>query len=293
MNLQQIRYFLELARELHFWKTSEKMFITQSALSRHIIALEEELGFKLFERNKRSVKLTPAGKFLSEEWENLIVEIDSVHRHAKQIAAGETGEIKIGHPGSITHSVLPDLLNGFVRKYPDLHVELIELITLSLEQALLNYQIDIGFKRDPAENKGLESKKILTEHLSLVVAENHPLREKRLDDLSFVRNERFILPSLNSKHPYAELLRRVFKQHGFTPRIYFESEFGSTILGLVANGLGISLMPSSYRHQTPKGVRFIETSHETSLYVVWRKSDVNRVLHNFLKIVESSDFVET
>src|SRR5687768_17463791 len=171
MNLQQIRYFLELSKELHFWKTSEKVFITQSALSRHIFALEKELGFKLFERNKRNVRLTPAGAFFREEMNKLLLDMENTQRYARQIAAGEVGEIKIGYPGSITYLVLPDLLNNFAKKYPSARVELLEMITIGVEQALLTYQIDVGFKREPAENKTLKTKKILTENFYLVIPE--------------------------------------------------------------------------------------------------------------------------
>ncbi|RYF85569.1 MAG: LysR family transcriptional regulator, partial [Chitinophagaceae bacterium] len=101
MNLQQIKYFLELSRELHFWNTSEKMFITQSALSRQIKALEDELGVQLFERNKRNVKLTEAGRFLQHEWRRLLTEIEGLHRHARQIHEGKYGTLTIGYPGSI------------------------------------------------------------------------------------------------------------------------------------------------------------------------------------------------
>lgn len=286
MNLQQVRYFLELSKELHFWRTSEKMYITQSALSRHISALEQELGVQLFERNKRNVKLTPAGEFLSREWEKMLVEIENVHRHAKRICAGEIGEIRIGYPGSITYSVLPEVLEVFVRRYPELQVELIELVTMSLEQSLLNYRIDIGFKREPALNQALDSRKIATDSFALVVPENHFLTEENFTDLSQVKDERFILASTRGKHPYAQLLRRIFLEYDFSPHIYFESEFGSTILGLVGKGLGISVMPFTYSYHSPKNVRFIKIPHYTNLYVIWRKNDNNRVLDNFLEVIE-------
>jgi LysR family transcriptional activator of glutamate synthase operon len=110
MDLQQIRYFLALARELHYWKTAEKMNITQSALTRRIQSLENELGLLLFERNKRNVKLTPAGKFLRAKWEVELNEIEYIHQFAKQIHLGENGTIKIAHPDSISASIMPDIL---------------------------------------------------------------------------------------------------------------------------------------------------------------------------------------
>ncbi|HKX82971.1 MAG TPA: LysR family transcriptional regulator, partial [Pyrinomonadaceae bacterium] len=120
MNLHQIQYFLALSDELHFWRTSEKVFITQSALSRQIQSLENELGVQLFERDKRNVKLTNAGVFLKGELARIMVEIESVTRHAQQVAAGEIGVIRIGHPASITFSLLPEILQRFAERHPQL-----------------------------------------------------------------------------------------------------------------------------------------------------------------------------
>ncbi|RYZ15460.1 MAG: LysR family transcriptional regulator, partial [Chitinophagaceae bacterium] len=91
MDLQQIRYFLTLAQELHFWGAAEKLFITQSALSRQIKALEGQLGVQLFERNKRNVALTAAGAFLQEQWSRMTEEIDRIHRQARSLHEGTFG----------------------------------------------------------------------------------------------------------------------------------------------------------------------------------------------------------
>ncbi|MCX2682080.1 LysR family transcriptional regulator [Galbibacter sp. EGI 63066] len=99
MELQQIKYFLALSEELHFWKTSERMFITQSALSRQIKALEAELGVQLFERSKRTVKLTEAGMFLRDRWHPMLDEINRVHMQARKIHEGASGFIRMGYPG--------------------------------------------------------------------------------------------------------------------------------------------------------------------------------------------------
>ena len=287
MNLQQIKYFLMLADELHFWRTSEKMFITQSALSRHIKGLEQELGVRLFERNKRNVKLTEAGEFLREEYKKLIGEFESITRHARQIAAGEVGSLRIGHPASITFSVLPEILLALSQKYPKLKAQMIEVMATDFDMALLGYHIDIGFNREPCKAKGLASKEILTENFALVVPFQHPLAEKSAIDLSEVKNEWFVLPSLAGKSEHVEQLRAMFEQAQFVPQVRFESDFGATLLGLVAKGLGISLMPFSYSYHLPSGVHFIKIAPTTSLYLVWRRNDENAALKNFLQVVEN------
>ena len=287
MDLQNIRYFLGLAKELHFWNTAEKMFVTQSALSRRIKSLEDEIGVQLFERDKRNVKLTDAGAFLQIEWTRMLAEIENFHAHARQIGAGEIGKLKIAHPGSITHSILPDLLVALTEKFPQLEIELFELLTDNFEQALINYQIDIGFSRELPKNKSLAARLVSSENFALVVPQNHFLNKANFTNLSDAKNENFILPSLNGRSNYAKRLREIFAEYDFAPKITFESDFGATILSLVGKNLSVSLMPISYSLHRPANVRFIATEHQTNLFVIWRKDDSSRVLQNFLQLIES------
>lgn len=286
MNFQQLQYFLALADELHFWRTSEKMFITQSALSRHIRTIEHELGIQLFERNNRNVKLTKAGEFLRDEFGKLLGEFESVTRHALLIAAGEIGTLRIGHPASITYSVLPELLRRLSENHPSLIAELIELTGTEFDTALLNYHIDIGFNRELPKAKGLAVRKIFTENFALVIPATHPLAQKNVIDLTEVKNEWFVLPRLSGKSEHVEQMRAIFEQSGFMPRIRFESDMGATLLGLVINGLGISLLPISYSDHAPSELKFIKIPPTTSLYAIWREGDENAAVKNFLRIVQ-------
>ncbi len=288
MDLQQIRYFLALAQELHFWHTAEKMHITQSALSRHIQALEAEIGAALFERNKRNVKLTAAGAFLRSEWTQLLTTADAVHRRARQLSAGEVGELKIGHPGSVAYSVLPDLLAELAHRYPNWRVELVEIMELDLEQALFNYHLDLGLRREVTRNPRLESRLLGAENFVLVLPAAHALTAATFSTLTGVRQEKFILPSLRNQTQYVDSLRAIFAAYQFEPIIQIESDFGATILNLVARGLGLSIMPASYASGAPKGVRFIELPHQTQLYAIWRKDDTSPVLQNVLNVLEAA-----
>jgi DNA-binding transcriptional LysR family regulator len=290
MNLQHIKYFLELSRELHFWNTSEKMFITQSALSRHIKALEEELGFPLFERNKRSVKLTIAGEFLKNEWERLIVQIENLHQNALQIHEGEYGNLRIGHPVSIIHSVLPEITTKFIAKFPNLKLEFIEMKTIDLEISLLNFQVDIGFRREVSMNNLLETKTLFAEKFAIVVPANHPIKAKKLNDISDFKDEKFILPSLIGGSRYTKILRKIFKDADFTPKVNLISEFGTAILSFVAEGIGISVLPISYAKDASDKVRFIEIPYNSYLYVQWRKGENNQIVDHFVKNLDEITF---
>ncbi|MBC3540118.1 LysR family transcriptional regulator [Rufibacter sp. H-1] len=286
MDIQQIRYFLALAEELHFWNTAEKMFITQSALSRQIKALEEELGVQLFERSKRSVKLTQAGAFLRDRWLPLLEEINRTHRQARKIHEGAFGSISIGYPGSVAYSFLPEVVSRVAQTLPELKVELVEPMDISFEELLLNFQIDLAIRRDPAENPALQSLCLYSEPFALIVPQGHWLTQENFTGLQDVREEKFILSGLHHRTLYVNSLRQMFKENDFTPNVYIESDFGAMILGLVARGLGITVMPSSYAFGAPPNVRFIHLPQKVNLYVTWRKDDTSAVLKNVLELVQ-------
>lgn len=286
MELQQIKYFLALAQELHFWHTAEKVFITQSALSRQIKALEDELGVKLFERSKRNVKLTEAGAFLRDQWLPMLDEINRIHRQARKIHEGAFGSIIIGYPGSVAYGFLPELIASIAQAIPELKVELVEPTDISFEQLLLNYQMDLAFRRDPAENPALQSICLYSEHFSLVVPKSHPLNEQNFPGLQVVKGEKFILSGLHHKTFYVSTLRQIFDDYEFKPKVYIESDFGGMILGLVARGLGVSILPSSYSYRALPDVRFINLPHKVNLYAIWRKEDPSAILKNVLQQVQ-------
>lgn len=287
MELQQIRYFLTLAEELHFWNSAEKLFITQSALSRQIKALEDELGVQLFERSKRTVKLTKAGAFMQEQWTRMMEEIDRIHRQAKSIHEGTYGMVSIAYPGSIAYGFLPAFISAIANALPDVKLELVEPTDVSIEQLLLSHQLDLALRRDPAENPALQSVNLYSENFSLIVPENHLLNEENFKSLAQVKDEKFILSGLHHKTYYVSSLRQLFSAYNFEPNVHIESDFGGMVLSLVAKGLGVSIMPGSYAISAPPGVRFINLPQKTSLYAAWRKDDNNPVLRNVLSIVQT------
>lgn len=293
MNLQQIHYFLALADELHFWKTSEKVFITQSALSRHIKSMEQELGFDLFERDKRNVKLTPAGEFLREHYAKLLADFESVTRRAGLIASGEIGAIRIGFPASITFSVLPDLLLALHQKHPHIVAQMIEVDASDVDPFLQSHRIDIAFNRESPKAKDLTSRHLMTENFALVVSAQHRFAGKKslkLQDLYKLRHEEFVLPSLTGKSEHASQLRAIFEGAGFDPIIHLESDFGVALLGMVAKGLGISVMPISYSHHLKHEVHFIKIPPTSDLLALWRQDDSNPALQVFLDVIADFNF---
>lgn len=285
MDIQQLKYFLALAKELHFWKTAEKMNITQSALSRHIMSLENELGLQLFFRNKRNVKLTAAGEFLKEKWSTELIQLEAIQKHARQIHLGEQGSVCIAHPDSISSSILPDFIKKIATVYPKLKIELVQLTYEQQEEQLKNYNIDLAFSREKNESAAIDSKNLGSENLCLVVPSNHPFIT--IDDITHksIATERFIATNAGSSNSYDSIISDVYKHYQIDPDSYISCEFGSTIISLIKNGLGISILPESYRLQHNENVRFIPLAFTANLYMNWRKNDPNTLISTILELL--------
>lgn len=283
MNLYQIKYFLVLADELHFWNASEKIGISQSSLSRQIQSLEEELDFKLFERNKRNVKLTNAGVYLKDKWRVSLDEMEKNQRQAKKISEGKYGRISIAHPGSISYDFLPDLLNIFSSEIPELKVELIEPEAIKREELLVSNRIDIAYSREPISNGLICSRKLYSEYVCLVVSDKHWLNENNFKDLKKIKEDFFLISGLHHSTFFSSLLRKIFLNAGFEPKIHIESDFGNTILNLVSKNLGVSILPYSYRAAKNYSVNFIKLNEKISLYINWRRDEKNEVVKNVIR----------
>ncbi|MBN9297333.1 MAG: LysR family transcriptional regulator [Filimonas sp.] len=285
MTTQQISYFLALADELHYWQTSYKLNITQSALSRQIKALEEELNIELFTRSSRKVELTSAGSFLQKQWKPLLEKIYSTVDYAKKINKGEGGTIVINHPGSIAYDVIPDLLTRVSHSYPNVKVELVQVKGAEELELIKNFRGDVIYSRHLYETDFLESKQVNTDNLSLVLPEKHVIRKEADIVRKVLQQQRFILPNLQPNDSYSETILRFFKSYKTTPEVCFVSDFGSTILSLVQGGLGISIMPHSFSHTHHPGVRFLPIPFSISLYAYWRKEEENALVRNIVQFI--------
>lgn len=285
MTLQQIKYFLALAKELHYWRTSSEMNITQSALSRQIQSLEAELEIKLFKRTKRKVELTTAGKFLQEQWTPLVVQMDALNTYAKKIQLGTRGSLVINHPGSISYKLLPDLVSKISGAFPGVKTELIQLKHDQEEHFLRTFKIDLCFSRYVHNSDFLASKLFQLDHYAFALPEGHAIKDENALNEDILRAERFILPTLGAGHSYTAQISKVFEHYQISPDVYHESDFGSTVLALVSRGLGVSVVPFSIAEPGFTGVRFIKTPFEVPLYLYWRKDETSPLVRNVLDLI--------
>jgi DNA-binding transcriptional LysR family regulator len=235
---------------------------------------------RLFERTRRSVKLTPAGEFLKSEFARIVSDLENVTNRAREVAAGEIGVVRIGHPASITFSVLPTILARLGELHPHIAVQMFEVDSGDVDASLHNQRIDVSCNRETTKSPDLVSVRLMTENFAIVTS-----RERNTKSLAELREEWFVLPSLAGHSEHAAQLRAIFADAGFEPKVRFESDFGATLLGLVAKGLGVSVMPLSYSHYQTDEVKFVPIPFTSDLYATTRRDDDCTVLKNLMDVV--------
>ena len=283
--LRQYNYFLAVAKELHFKKAADKLFISQPGLSKQIKEMEESLGFKLFERNNRNVQLTKAGAYLQKEITLLMTQNEGILRHAKHIAEGNEGEIHLGYVGSAVQKIIPKLLVKFRARYPGIHFSLEEMDNATQIEALLNNQIDVGFVRLNEVTPTLSVRPVFQETFSLVLPKKHALNARNFSSLSQLKEEPFIFFEKSYSPSYHEKVMSMFEDCGFSPAVSHTSVHATTIYRLVENNFGVAIVPSSLKLGYDLNIKFIELKNVTQravLSLVWNKENRNPILRHFL-----------
>ena len=290
MELRHLRYFVAVAEELHFGRAAKRLCITQQPLSRQIKDLEEELGVELFYRTKRTVRLTEVGEIFLAESRKTLQQADRAVLLVKQASQGKIGQITVGFTGSALNIVLPTAVRQFKQLYPQVDLTLKRMQTSEQLLALNNGQIDLGLLHPPINEDGLTVETVYREQLVVALPDNHPLAKDRLKPVSLrqLANESFILFPRHVGSVLYDRIINLCQQAGFSPSIIQEAIPQQTILGLVAAGIGISLIHSSVRTLGRHGVVFrdlIETTPVLETAVVWNSHSTNPVLPSFVEIV--------
>lgn len=289
MELRHLRYFVTVAEELSFSRAAEQLRIAQPPLSQQIQALEAELGVKLFDRKKRPLQLTLAGQAFLEEARSTLRQLEQAVLKTQSIHLGESGCLTIGFTSSITNSALPNILRTFQDHYPAVKLILREGNNASQIPKLRDRLVDIIFvyQHQMIEASELAVTSIAQETLIAVLPHQHPLAVKPQIALTDLADQDFVMPLYQVVPGLTEQIYRLCAQQNFVPRVAQEAIFTVTILGLVAGGIGVSLLPSSVQTLQREGVvyRPLQDVTETiQLSAIWRQQDASPILQQFLAI---------
>ncbi|MBP1992184.1 LysR substrate-binding domain-containing protein [Paenibacillus eucommiae] len=288
MDLRKIHYFIAVAEELHFNRAAEKLNMTQPPLSQQIQALEEELGVKLFERNKRTVRLTAAGSVFWEEAQLILSQLERSIKITQMAGQGIVGHIIIGFVDSAADGIMVDMLSLFRERFPNIQLTLREMTSAQQWQALHDGTIHIGFLRFIEPAKHIDFRALAKESLVAVLPKHHPLAELPALSVCSLKDEPFILFPRHFGAPFHDLIIGFCAQHGFYPNVMQEAVQMYTIVNLVAANLGVSIVPSSVSVFQRSGVvfrPFEESTPPVPLYAAWRTDLNENVLSKFLDTV--------
>jgi DNA-binding transcriptional LysR family regulator len=288
MELRHLRYFVTLAEELHFGRAADRLHIAQPPLSQQIRQLELELGFQLFHRTKRTVRLTDAGQVFLAEVQQILNHLDRAIQTGRQTSRGEIGQLVIGFVSSAAYNVLPQLLALFRADAPEVTISLHELTTDQQLDWLREGRIDIGVLRPPVEDAIFGTATIFRESLVLALPENHPLTQHPLISLRSLSQEPFIVFPRSFAPTLYDTIISFCQQAGFSPTVVQEAIQMQTIVSLVAANLGIAIVPASLQHLQRTGVVYKaieEPVPEIETMLAWRRSEPSMTVQRFLEAV--------
>ena len=258
MELRHLKYFLAVAEELNFTKASEKLFISQPPLSRQIMELEEELQAKLFIRNNKKVELTEAGKYFEKEVTALFHNLERISIKTKKIAENVSGEFRIAYISSIYSTVISDLIKHLKEQFPYVNFKLFEVSTAKQILALEKGKIELGIIRSPVKSPKIKSQLWFRDGFS-VVYNKSLIQIKSEEDVPNLKDETFVFFNKDYAPHYHEVLLELCAFYGFEPQVVHESNNINSIVQLVKNGLGISIVPSNIaKNNQDTEIGFIE-----------------------------------
>jgi len=244
MELRHIKYFLKLAEELSFVRAAEKLFISQPPLSRQIKELEIEIGATLFERNNKRVLLTEAGKFYEKEMREVLQDIERINIQTKKISENQSGEFRIAYVSSTFSGDISALIQYLSQEYPFVNFRLYEVPTVKQIKALEEFKIDLGIVRAPLYSPKIVTQLWFKDSFSLVFNKNLLTieSEQEIENLS---ETTFVFFNKEYSPQYYDNLLEICAHFGFVPKVVHESNTISSIIQLVKNGLGVSIVPTT------------------------------------------------
>lgn len=242
MELRQLQYFVKVAKKQHVTQAAEELHVAQSAVSRQIHQLEEELGMQLFVQKGRNLQLTPVGKLFLNRLEELLTGLDKAVMEMREFLDPEKGEIRIGFPHTLGISLIPTVVADFRKGHPNVKFRLKQGTFASLIRDVTKGDVDLAFISPfPEKHDQVAGELLLTEELYAVLPTNHPLSDQESIRLEQLKDDPFVMFSDN--YSLRAIVYDACKEAGFTPHIGFEGEETDTIRGLVAAGMGVGLLP--------------------------------------------------
>lgn len=290
--LDQARSFVVVAEELHFGRAADRLNMTQPPLSRQIQKLERSVGVELLERDNRKVSLTAAGSAFLVEARKLVIAAERAPHTARRIAAGRSGQLRVGFTAASGFSLLGPLLSEIATELPDVDVELQELVTGEQIRAIADGDLDLGLARPAFDADLFESHLMFTEDLMLAVPAGHELDQlNRSLTVADLKGVPLIMHSpIKARYFYDLVVRNIPVEHGNV--VHTVSQI-LTMVALVASGRGVAFVPESASMLGVEGVSYLRLAEiepdAVELYAIWSREMRNPALGRLLEVIRTKD----
>ncbi len=288
MEINQLRYVCAIAETGSFSRAAERCQVAQPSLSQQVLKLEKDLGAKLFDRLGRSIRITEAGRAFLPHARSMLEQMEAAR---SSVAAKKTdirGSVAVGVIPTIAPFLMPRYTTAFVKKYPDAKLRIVEETTPLLVDALRDLSIDLAILALPLRHKDLQLFPLRTEPLFAALPKAHPRAAAESLSLKTLRGESFVM--LRDGHCFRDLSLATCTHARITPNIAFESDQFSSVLGMVAAGVGISIVPQMAidRNAGCGYVRLTDPrATRTIVAAVLRGRSFNRVQQDFLSSLQN------
>jgi DNA-binding transcriptional LysR family regulator len=297
LDLHHLRYFVAVAERLHFSEAAEFVHVSQPGLSQQIKALEEELGVLLLDRTKRTVTLTEAGKYFLEEAKLTLEHAERAMAVARKVSRGELGTVRIGHVHSIPFSgLLTKLTSTFGRYAPDIHLEFVEGYPVDLLAGIVERDLDLGFIRLPHEDVPPEIaiQTVFQEKILLALRGDHWLAKKKEIRCADLSSQNFILYQTRDGASPLDSHRKAIAEKGAfrLEALQMASDF-ITLIGLVAAGSGVALVPEWFHFMKVPSVVFrslADIELVSELAVAYRRDERSPAVSRFVADLSTGNF---
>ena len=292
MELRHFRYFVAVAEEENVSRAALKLHVSQPGLSRQIRDLEDEIGFQLFERSAKSLRLTEAGKIFLVEARAVLLHADDAVKKARAVSGGTSGEINVGYAPSLTVQILPAALREFQEKFPNVRVALHDLSTEEMLAQLGEKKLQVALTvRPPAKLlRGLRFEELARYALCVAVAPKHPLAKAKSISLEQISREPLIAYSRKDYPEYHAMLAKLFAPVGRRPRIAGEHDSGTSLIAAVESGCGIALVPECLACMVGprlKLIRLRDGPPPIPVVAIWRAEGGAELAEHFIEAAKA------
>lgn len=289
MDFRKLEYFIAAVEHGSFTKAAQECFVSQTAMSQQMAAMEQELDFQLFDRSGYRPTLTLAGKAFYEASKRIIEDYEQAVTKAKALKNGFSGSLRIGVSGPVEKRFLPEVLSKFVAHHPEVNLELYELSFRKLSEKIRNNEIDImfGLANEIETYPQIEITTLFTSTLCVIVSTSHPWHDRSEIYGNELKSEKLIIFSKTYGPKYHDSFFRSCEQDGFEPNVIKEVDNFDEMILLVSANKGIAIISEEVLTEASgiHRIKLIETHHHSEFCMARNKNDDNPLIDEFMQLI--------